>query len=206
MKGLVLPNRKAIVMSWKLARICYLLLVTLSLARNWIAEAQGGDCFPLSEEDLGNTTTFSQAGLISMALIDNTTIQPEVLLLDYNVVCIAQGTMKERWRMVSGVAQYMVRGDQKPVIKQFHFQCESYGSGWTNTVLNSTDFVLTAPSATTNTSNRTDCALCVSPDQLPGVGADNEQHCVGKLFFHGNNYTLKKSLPGPDINQILSSS
>ena len=182
MKGLVLLNPKAIVMLWKLARVCCLLLVTLSLARNWIAEGQGGDCLPLSEENLGNTTTFSQAGLISMALTDNT-IQPEVLLLDYNVVCIAQGTMKDRWRMVSGVAQYMVRGNQEPVVKQFHFECESDGSGWTTTVLDSADFVLTVPNATIDISNRTDCALCVSPDQLPGFGADNEHHCVGKFFF-----------------------
>lgn len=157
----------------------YCLLIIVSIARNWVANGQGGDCPPLLAEDLGHTGSFSEAGLISMALAVNAT-QPEVQLFNYTVVCIAQGTMKNTWRMVSGVALYnIMNGDLEPVTKQFHFQCDSDGSGWTTTVLNSTEFTLTAPNATTfNTDNRTDCALCVSPELMPE--AENEHHCVGK--------------------------
>ena len=137
---------------------------------------QGGDCSPLVGSDLGDFDSLNQTGLISMALLS----QPAVQLLDYNIVCIAQGTMKDTWRMVSGVASYMLAGGMDTV--QFHFQCESDGSAWNTTIINSTDFVLTSPpNATFDTMNRTDCALCVSPEQLPGGGADNDQHCVCKF-------------------------
>lgn len=159
-----------------------LFVLLLSVAQKF-ADGQGGDCLPLQEEDLGNSTAFSQAGLISIALANNT--QPEVLLLNHTIVCIAQGTRKDRWRMVSGVAQFNVaiagEPDNTTVTMQFHFQCESDGSAWNTTIVNSTEFVLTeSPDATLDTALRTDCALCIDPGQQPE--ANNEQHCVRRFY------------------------
>lgn len=143
---------------------------------------QGGDCSPLVEEDLGDFDSLNQTGLISAALPS----QPEVQLLNYTIVCVAQGTMRDTWRIVSGVATYMLAGGMNDTV-QFHFQCEDDGSAWNTTIMNSTDFVLTSPNATFDTPRRTDCALCISPEQLPE--ADNDQHCVckfAKLAIHDN--------------------
>ena len=138
---------------------------------------QGGDCSPLVGGDLGDLNSLSQMGLISAALPS----QPEVQLLDYHIVCVAQGTERDTWRMVSVVATYMLAGGmENNDTVQFHFQCEDDGSAWNTTVLNSTEFVLTtSPNATLDTPTRIDCALCVSPEQLPE--ADNDQHCVCKF-------------------------
>ena len=147
---------------------------------------QGGDCSPLVGGDLGDIDSLNQTGLISAALPS----QPEVQLLDYHIVCVAQGTERNTWRMVSGVAMYMLAGGMETNnTVQFHFQCENDGSAWNTTVINSTEFVLTSPNATFDTPMRTDCALCVSPEQLPE--ADNDQHCVCK-FTTKPSYSCSK--------------
>lgn len=131
---------------------------------------QGGDCSPLVGRDLGDIDLLNQTGLISASL------------LDYHIVCVAQGTERNTWRMVSGVATFMLAGGMNSTV-QFHLQCENDGSAWNTTVLNSTDYVLTAtPNATFDTPLRTDCALCVSPEQQPD--ADNDQHCVCKFSIN----------------------
>ena len=140
---------------------------------------QGGDCSPLEGTDLGDPDSFNQTGLIWAALPSP---QPALQVLDYNIVCIAQGTERGTWRMVSGVATYMLEGGMNSTV-QFHFQCESDGSAWNTTVINST--VLTfSPNftATFDTLRRSDCALCVSPEQWPD--ADNDQHCVCKSAMY----------------------
>lgn len=137
---------------------------------------QGGDCSPLVGEDLGDFDSLNQTGLISAALPS----QPEVQLLNYSIVCVAQGTVRDTWRMVSGVATYLLAGGMNATV-QFHFQCEDDGSAWNTTIINSTDFVLSfSPNATFDTPIRTDCALCINPEQLPE--ADNDQHCVCKFI------------------------
>jgi hypothetical protein len=139
--------------------------------------SQGGDCSPLVGEDLGDLDSLNRTGLISASLSS----QPaELQLLDYHIVCVAQGTERDTWRMVSGVATFMLTGGINSTV-QFHFQCENDGSAWSNTVINSTEYVLTtsSPNATFDTPNRTDCALCVSPEQESD--ADNDQHCVCKF-------------------------
>ena len=137
---------------------------------------QGGDCSPLVGGDLGDLDSLNRTGLISASLSS----QPELKLLEYHIVCVAQGTERNTWRMVSGVATFMMEGGMNSTV-QFHFQCENDGSAWNTTVLDSTEHVLTTPNATIDTPLRTDCALCVSPEQQPD--ADNDQHCVCKFFY-----------------------
>ena len=163
-----------------LNRLTAILLIFLVSVARKMAEGQEGDCQPLQGTDLGDTESFNRTGLIAMSLA-NVTAQPEVQLLNHTIVCIAQGTKRDTWRMVSGVARYVIAGESatQPFTTQFHFQCESDGSAWNTTIVNSTEFVLTPPDANCSTELRTDCALCVSPDQLPE--AANEQHCVCKL-------------------------
>lgn len=177
------PNQSRDMACKKLTGVWLLLFiaVVVSLVTRRVV-GQGGDCPPLVGSDLGDNESFSQAGLISEAVRADTAQQnqTEVQLLNYTIVCVAQGTVRDTWRMVSGVARYMIDGEASPATTtQFHFQCESDGSGWNTTVVNSTDYVLTQPDATLDTPPRTDCALCISPSQLPE--AVDEQHCVRKF-------------------------
>ena len=172
-----------------LSRFRLLIIITalwpVILHRSAVVDGQGGDCSPLTEEELGDFDSLNETGLISMAL----PYQPELQVLNSSIVCIAQGTVQNTWRLVSGVASYMLTGGEEFTV-QFHFQCEDDGSAWNTTILDSrdTDIVLTSPNATFETPVRTDCALCVSPEQVPE--ADNDQHCVCKfttvisLFLH----------------------
>jgi len=131
-------------------------------------------------------TASELSGLISEALSSTQQGQTAVVQLEeHNVVCLAQGAVKDRYRMVSVVASYFLNGASVLTEGQFHFQC---GSGsWTTNVLGNVAFSLSQPSSPVGnltTPLRRDCRIC--SDRPPSFS--DAEHCVGKNRLIGDRY------------------
>ena len=116
-------------------------------------------------------------GLMSEALSSTQQGQTVTVqqLLEHNVVCLAQGTVKNQYRMVSVIASYLLSGSSTLTENQFHFQCVS--GSWSTNVLNDVGLSLSQSPLSGNltTPLRRDCRLCID---IPG--SSNDEHCVGK--------------------------
>ena len=150
----------------------FALLLLLGLCANLSKSVR--DCSVIQAANL--ESTLSVSGLIADSLntsqyLRNTTI----LVLGYQIVCLAQGEERDTWRAVSLVANYTFNGTNS--VGQFQFECVE--SNWTATVNGSTQYTRTdPPDASLETAVRLDCAYCVDPRQLPS--ANNSQHCLGE--------------------------
>ena len=127
------------------------------------------DCPMVQESDLGNTTEFSNVGLLADALADASL---SYQLVQYNTVCLGQGKARDLYRSTSLVVRYLdsAGGDKT---QQLHLQCDD--GTWSTSGFG----VVTAADATLTTSLRKDCLLCSgSPTFLGSQGL--EHHCLGK--------------------------
>ena len=142
---------------------------------------------------LGRTDTASTEGLISEAFVvqsgdNNAGQRPLVLLLGYNVVCLATGSTRDTYQFVSVVANFSCSGTQSEcdgstLLSQFEFGCVNGGSGseWSPSIQGSAVGIRTTPAdGTLNTSTRTDCAICISPTR--SNLANNTNHCLRMSF------------------------
>ena len=142
---------------------------------------------------LGRTDTASTEGLISEAFVvqsgdNNAGQRPLVLLLGYNVVCLAAGSTRDTYQFVSVVANFSCSGTQSEcdgntLLSQFEFGCVNGGSGseWSPSIQGSAVGIRTTPAdGTLNTSTRTDCAICISPTR--SNLANNTNHCLRMSF------------------------
>lgn len=135
------------------------------------------DCPLLEARDLGNDTTSTTTGLIaaSLAAMEPEGTNVSIQLLDYNIVCLAQGSGRDLYRMVSVIASYMSDDDNLMVnVTQFHFEC---GNGaWSINVMGDVENSIsnTTLVGDLTTPLRRDCSLCV--DTIPSSAAE---HCVG---------------------------
>ncbi len=123
----------------------------------------------------------SGGGLIATRLAmlepENTT-QPTVELIRYNLVCEATAGVRNTYRYVSLVAEYILNGTGPAILSQFEFGCSAEGV-WEPEVVGSINNTFTfPPDATLNTSLRTNCSLCLSPLR-PGSTHSNDEHCSG---------------------------
>ena len=137
------------------------------------------DCEILEPSDLGNNVTSTASGLILAALTfsrHGISGVNNVLLMDHNIVCLAQGSVQHRYRMVSVVATYTTNGVSSVMLNQFHFQCSN--NVWGFRVLGNFDASISATSmiGSLSTPVRKDCRVCA--DTIAGFSP--EQHCVGK--------------------------
>ena len=137
------------------------------------------DCNILVQSDLGSSVTSTASGLILAALTysrHGISGVNDVLLIDHNIVCLAQGSVQHRYRMVSVVATYTINGASSVMLNQFHFQCSN--NVWGFRVLGDFDASISATSmiGSLSTPVRKDCRVCA--DTIAGFSP--QQHCVGK--------------------------
>ena len=129
-------------------------------------------------------------GLMSEALSSTQQGQTVTVqqLLKHNVVCLAQGTVKNQYRMVSVIASYLLSGSSTLTENQFHFQCES--GSWTTNVLSNVGFSLSQSPLSGNltTPLRRDCRLCT--DII--ANSSDDEHCVGKRGMMQTRTILKR--------------
>lgn len=138
--------------------------------------AQMGDCAILEAAELGTTAAQSTSGLLYSALSSvGQGGSPPIRLVDYNIVCLAQGSGRDLYRMVSVIATYIHKVNEPPAIGQFHFQCEN--GAWSTNVFSNLPNSLSraAPVGNLTTPVRRDCRLCT--DIIPNSAAE---HCVGE--------------------------
>ncbi len=129
------------------------------------------DCPLLTESDLEGSS-----GLINSSLssISQCVTVASLELTNYSIVCLAQGSRIDRYRMVSVIATYRLNGLNE-TLNQFHFQCVS--EAWSAAVSNGSDVSVATPPIVGNLSTplRRDCWLC--GEFAPYSAAE---HCAGE--------------------------
>jgi len=161
------------------ARLCCALLTLLVYFGAKTVAAQSGNCRRPVAADLGSTAAASNEGLLVLALTSSAQgSNIRVQLTDYQIVCLALGSMRDRYRMTSVIASYTTSAIDTPMTGQFHFQC---GNGaWTVDVLNNPGFSTSSTPlvGSLTTPERSDCRLCTDrvEDFTPA------EHCVGKYI------------------------
>ena len=131
-------------------------------------------CPELQIGDLGDSTAPSAQGLLAIALAkaagpENATLSIQVL--QFNTVCLSQGSVRDRYSSVSVVMRY--RRDGMEATAQAEYQCQN--GEWMfpmqfRASLNS--------NATLSTALRTDCFFCDSPGNTFNITP--VEHCAGK--------------------------
>lgn len=134
------------------------------------------DCPILQAAELGSNTSSVATGLLAEALSSQGqggagTYQ----LVDFNIVCLAQGSGKDLYRMVSVIVSY-IRDSTTPATTQFHYECVN--NQWSISVFGSPEHSVsrTALVGTLTTMVRRDCQFCLD-DFLVTSAAE---HCAGK--------------------------
>lgn len=159
----------------------YLAVLTLVLLSACSAQSPD-DCSLLKASDLGNTTSYTNEGLLALTLniVDRQGADIRYQLVDYNTVCLAQGSGRGLYRMVSVVASYMfldngANGATVGNPSQFQFECKS--NQWSPSIFgNFEDAFSGVPGGNLNTPLRTDCRVCAELTQ-----ATTAEHCLRKL-------------------------
>ena len=165
---------KPVTMIIVLISTCTIFLVPFASAPN---------CAVFRGDDLGSLTSFESYGLVLAALTfsrHGISGVDDVFIVDNNIVCLAQGSTRDTYRMVSAIVRYRINGGSTTFTQQFHFEC-SISSGtavWGFRVLGNFDNSVagTALVGSFTTPLRTDCRICA--DTVSGFSA--AEHCVGK--------------------------
>lgn len=114
------------------------------------------DCPPLTLADLGSNVTSTTMGLISPALDGG----PPVRIIDFNIVCLAQGTRRNTFSTASVLVQYSM--DQPAETDLFFLTCRN--GNWSSTG------AFFSPTATLSTPTNTSCFRCgfgeVTPEMV----------------------------------------
>ena len=156
-------------------------VVSVAVACLWLIPAavqgQFSDCPMLLECELGNTTVPVRTGLLVEALSFATgDTSLNVRLVRYNIVCLAQGSVRDRYRSLSLIASYAPAGGMETTV-QLHLQC--IAGAWSVVNLGSSmAAVSNAFTGTLDTVLLTNCFLCITPSLEPKVTAD--EHCLGQ--------------------------
>ena len=133
------------------------------------------DCPMLTGGDLGSTNAASDRGLLAgtlAAVSANASIQLQIL--EYNIVCLSQGTMRSKFQYVSVVVRFFRLSDGMDATVQVEYEC--YNGVWRSRGLTLN------PLATLSTSVTTTCTLCLGPEAPRAVIFSPVEHCVGKFF------------------------
>ncbi len=154
-------------------------VVLLLMATPVIKSQSDTDCPMVETSDLGSTTGISSTGLLAVALLsiaaDNTA--PSIQLLEFNTVCLTQGSRSGFYSFTSIVARYM-NSDGTEATVQVDYQCTA--NAWSHTILGSSGVITTSPAATLATPLRNDCGACTPPSTFP---SDVINHCIGNYLI-----------------------
>ena len=168
-------------------------LISLLLALMSFSDAQSQSCPRITIDDLGNTTEFSNEGLIARAIVPSgghglSTVP--VRIRNFTIVCDAAGDRINTSSFVSVVVEFQCNSQSTTssltecndpstiVTRQYQFQCiEQNGQPvWATTVAGSNLFVQTLnPTANLSTPLADQCRRCID-DQQSNRG-DPTTHC-----------------------------
>lgn len=141
------------------------------------ADSQSGeDCVRIIAADLGDELSPQPTGLIYLSL--GTLFQDSqfpVQLLDFNIVCSAQGSRRDRYRSVSVIAQFITTISPTPDLRQFHYYCQN--NAWTTFSNSFMSVSISQLVGNLTTPERQDCRVCT--DLITGFTM--AEHCVGEL-------------------------
>ena len=144
------------------------------------------DCPMVQESELGDIAAFSNTGLLSDALAVQTgdgTIGYQ--LLEYNTVCLGQGSVRGTYRSTSIVVRYLAAGGAEST-GQMHLQCVS--GEWNIDNFANIVTAITDADGSLTTALRRDCFLCLAPAiALTQPGYSTEEHCLGKATVNDNS-------------------
>ena len=166
------------------------LFVCLGLV--YFASAQSS-CAPITVGDLGNTTDFSDVGLVPRAATPagETGDGVPVRIMDYNIVCDASGMNRSTSSFVSVVVQFQCDfpsgtgtladcDANTNVTRQYQFSCIS--GEWNGVISGNDLFVQTLnPTATLTTPLNNQCRRCIDDQQSINPNIDNTTHCDRKF-------------------------
>ena len=139
---------------------------------------QFSDCPMLRLSDLGDNATMSGTGLLADALSATGQTSNMNQLLQYNIVCLGQGTTRDTYRTASLVVRYLDSTATERTM-QLHLQCED--GAWSTDYMGSADNSLTTADGSLSTPLRTDCLICLAP--ASGLMVSTEEHCLGEAIF-----------------------
>ena len=143
----------------------------------YTATVDGQDC-PLPRiSDLGDTNTPSPLGLLpaTLALLRGQGF-PALQILQLNIVCLSQGSVRDTYGSTSLVVQYFDAQRSTTSTIQVDYQCGESGE-WVNGQFAS---LLLFPRATLTTQLRMDCAICINPQSTQTYTPTAEEHCAGE--------------------------
>ena len=164
-QGFVLKMNSILAVMWLLCLLVFLPAVL----------SQFEDCAMLQGSDLGDITIPTTAGLLALALSGGDQL-PSVQLQEFNIVCLAQGTVRDRYRSLSLIASYTRSTTPRTTeTTQLHLQCVA--GAWSTSNFGDIDAAASTPTGgTLTTTLRNDCLLCV--DQSLNGQATMDEHCV----------------------------
>ena len=110
---------------------------------------------------------------------------PNVVVRDFNYVCLVSGMFRDTYRKLSVVVSYACSGSACPSalpLSQFDFTCNSEGA-WEGEVSDIDFSRRDVADADLITPNRTNCSFCVAPNHSLVVNIslpyDMTTHCIG---------------------------
>ena len=153
----------------------------LLVAISWLLVTARGqdDCAMLQESQLGDTTGLSGTGLLADALsLQTGDATLTYQLLEFNTVCLAQGSVRDTYRSTSLIVRFRDSGGTESTM-QLHLQCVD--GAW-NTAADgiSGSNAATAAGGTLTTALRINCFLCLDPSLASAGVVSTEEHCIGK--------------------------
>lgn len=157
------------------------MLLMVSLAKASLAvvtllltiRAGSANCPLLTLSDLGSNEMFTSMGLVSAVLPDNQPVQ----IVDFNIVCLSSGMLRDTYSSASVVISYMCAGgtctgrNPGTVTDQFVFSCN--GDVWGGNFSN----VITDPIADLTTPLETSCSGCRTVPEI----SDGVTLCICKF-------------------------
>ena len=181
----VTVNRTLHPLSTQTAIKMYLSLFAAALCL--LVPALGQQCTRLEDDDprLGNRGSELASGLIAASFATTTQANaPSVNVFESQVVCLAVGEVRDRYRSISVVANYSCTGSYSECgepwsVSQFEFACDTndmWGVG-------SSIGTLTTPAdASLSSSLRVDCLTCAGNDTgMMFATVPDDNHCVGEF-------------------------
>ena len=132
-----------------------LVIVTASTAKG-----QGSDCPMLQITDLGSTTSLTSSGWLAAALSFHAAETLTYQILEYNTVCLGQGSVRDTYRSASFIVRYLDSSGAENTV-QLYLQCIS--GSWTTQTLGSHQNAISTAGGDFDTALRTDCYLCSPP-------------------------------------------
>ena len=148
-----------------------------------VVGGQYDDCAMLQESELGNTTALSNTGFLADALAVQTgDASLMYLLLEFNTVCLGQGSVRDTYRSTSLIVRFRDSGGTEDTM-QLHYQCRSGAWNIVADGFGTSANAVTAAGGTLTTALRTDCFLCLDPSLAPAGQVSVEEHCLGNEMF-----------------------